>query len=68
MQNPQKFDLEGAFKRRLVQRLIARGNREVRWVLKANAHQIVARSGGGAREVARRARQIAAGKLKVTQP
>jgi hypothetical protein len=43
------------------------GNRGVRRFMKAMQYHAAALAGGGAREVARRARQIAAGQLQVSQ-
>jgi hypothetical protein len=43
------------------------GNRSVRDYFKGQKHRDAAVAGGGAREVARRARQIAAGQLQVSR-
>ena len=57
--------LQGIFK--AIQAKRARqGNRSVRRHLKAMQYRAAALAGGGSREVARRARQIAAGQLQVT--
>ncbi len=55
-------DLLGSWQRKRVRQ----GNRSVRRLLKAQRYFAVALAGGGSREVARRARQIAAGQLQVT--
>lgn len=57
--------LQGVFKALQVKRA-RQGNRHVRRFMKARAHLAAALAGGGAREVSRRAGQIAAGRLQVS--
>ena len=57
--------LQGVFKAVQAQRA-RQGNRSVRRFLKARKYYFAALAGGGTREVARRARQIAAGQLQVS--
>jgi hypothetical protein len=59
--------LQGVFKAVQVKRA-RQGNRGVRRFLKARQYLSAALAGGGAREVARRSRQIAAGQLQVSTP
>lgn len=57
--------MQGMFKAMQAKRA-RQGNRFVRRLLKAQQYLLVALAGGGQREVARRARQIAAGQLQVS--
>lgn len=56
---PFAFDPLAAVRRQAAQRFARMGNQQVRRLLKANQYRAVALAGGGAREVARRQRQLA---------
>lgn len=57
--------LQGVFKAMQAKRA-RQGNRDVKRFMKARAYLLAALAGGGSREVARRACQIAAGRLQVS--